>query len=584
MKDPLQMTRTPFEVLNVEPGASKAEIRKALVEVLASGRISANEAKRAFDALCRPLEQAKRMVLQYPAKGLERLIPNPMRDSNILSPARRADTAHAWQRHLCKTFPDMQTTHCLAVLWYWWSIYEEQRIKALVEVAPPSYIIAKDTFTKYDLIRTVRMAEGVTCDPTDYRNCPHNDCPWLGDCQSSAPTLEEMWQRVIGYWGTLAAAPQFWSGWPGLSDAEAIELRRTSVNSLHQELVALSQYYSQLVEASKAAGTKDELSELPGVGPSGAEDLRGAGVSSLSEVDRGGIRQLSDILRISLDKAQEILTHARGIILSGSSLPRRYRALDLILTTEIETAEAMAKVGMRAGHGSVCCGVLMLHYLGLFDTVRAKVCDTLQLHPNNKGLQKLCDALSQHFSVAVLIANDKPAEAIQTIEQLPAYQSNCPEVLLLKVQALDLLAEQQKSLGHIEDALVSWADVLKYACSTDVKQKTQDKIVSLCKSYTADAIRKVELDRAISVIEMAQQIVEHRDLELSLGELLYQRAKKNYQCLQEGSDGLRRVILQPDLPDLREILTDLKQAMKLGISSAKNDVIFLEQLIKDLEL
>jgi len=584
MKDPLQTIPTPFEVLNVEPDASKAEIKMALIETLAARRVPAHEAKKAFDSLSHPLEQAKRLILQFPAEGLGRLIPNPMRDRNVLSPARRADTAEAWQRQLSRTFPDIETIHCLAVLWYWWTLYEEHRIKALAEAALASCTVAEGTFTKHDLIRAACAADGVTCDPTDYRNCVRKDCPWLEDCRSSAPGPEEMWHRVIAYCGALAAAPEFWSGWPGVSESEANELRERFVNSLHLELVALSRYYSRLIKACKGAEVKDELAELPGVGPGGAEDLRRAGVCSLGEVVRGGIRQLSGILNVSMERAQEILARARRTMLNGSALPGRYLALNLMLATEMETAAAMAKVGMRTMHGNIHCGVLMLHNLGLMDTVRAKVRHMLQLNPNNKGLQRLCDALSRHFSIAVLVANDKPAEALLAIEHLPVNHDHCPEVLQLKVQALDLLAEQQESLGHVEDALVSWADVLKYAGSKDLEQRTRDKIVSLCKSYTAEALRSADLDRAISVIKMAENIMKHGDLQLALGELLYQRAIRTFSGLREGRDGLRRVILQPDLPYLREIMGDLRQAVQLGISSAKNEAIFLEKLIRELEL
>lgn len=584
MKDPLQMTQTPFEVLNVKPNASVTEKRKALIEAIATGHVSANKAKRAFDELHRPLEQAKRLILQYPLDGLRRVIPNPMRDSSILSPARRAYTAEMWQQYLCDEFPDIQTIHCLAVLWYWWSLYEEHRMKTLVTAAPVYDIIKKDNFTKQDLIRTIRAAEGVECDPTNYSNCTHHNCPWLEDCRSSAPPLEEMWHKLIGYWSALAAAQEFWNKWPGVSDTEAGELRNTFINSLHQELVALSQYYGHIIKTGRNKGVKNELAELPGVGSSGAEALLSAGISSLSEVAWGGIRKLSDILNISLEKAQEILTYARGTILSSSSLSRRYRLLDLMLATEIETAEAMAKVGMRTNHGTVRCGVLMLHSLGLIEIVQAQVRNTLERYPNNKGLQKLCNALSQHFSITVLIANDKAAEALQIIEHLPANQSCSADVSQLKVQALDLLAEQQESLGHIEDAIISWATVLKYTGDTDVRQRTENKIITLCRSYTATAMHKAEFDRAVSVIEMALQIVGHRDLKLALGELLYQRAKNKYQCLQEGKNGLRRIILQPDIPDLRKILTDLRQAEELGVYSARKEADFVKKLIEQLEL
>ncbi|OHB67580.1 MAG: hypothetical protein A2Y77_10020 [Planctomycetes bacterium RBG_13_62_9] len=582
MKDPLQTEQTPFETLGVEPGASRTEVQKALVDILATESLPANEAKKAFDALSHPLEQAKRLMLQYPAQGLQELTPNPMRDTSVLSPGRRAETAAAWQRQLSRTFPDLRATHCLGVLWYWWTLHEEMRVRDLIEAGDAIQVTAEGAFTKRGLLQAACRAAGIACSASGNRDCTRTECPWIEDCRSSAPPLEEMWRRVIACWSTLAAASEFWRGWPGLAESYADRLRERFLNSLHQELMRLGQYYSRLGEARKDAA-RDKLAELAEVGRSGAETLRKAGIGSLSELVRGGVRPLSELLGIGREKAHAILTDARRAMLNESSLSAQYRTLDLMLTTEMETAVAMAGVGMRTAQGAIRCGTLMLQDLGLLDAVQAKVRDTLKANPTNKGLRRLDNALSRHFSVTVLIHNDRPAEALQVIEQLPAEKSRCPEVLRLKVQALDGLARQRHSLGQMEDALFHWAEALRCADDRDVTQSLRDDIVSCCKSYAATAMRRGEWDRGVSLMEMAMGLVEHKDLQLLLGEFLYRHAIRVFQGLQEGRDGLRRVILQPDLPILRKILAELNRAAQLGVGSATKDAKMVEELISTLD-
>jgi len=582
MKDPLQTVSTPFEVLGAEPDASTAEIRKAFMHTLAARRVPANTVKMAFDALSRPLERARRRILQFPPEILQRLIPNPMKDRSVLSPSRRAETAAAWERHLKKTFPDLQTTHCLAVLWYWWTLYEEQRIQALIEAGGNTGALAEGGLFKPDLLRRARKAEGVICDPLRNQHCEHKECPRSEDCHSSAPPIEKMWHKLIGYWGTLAAAREFWNGWEGVSESDAGKLTNEFVNSLHNEFLASSRYYSRLLQPGNEAGAEDELTKLPDVGAHEAAALRSAGLSSLGTVVRGGMRRLADVLGISLDKAREILVSARTALSSNSALSGQYRALPLVFATEMETAEAMAKVGVGTRQGAVRCGAVMLHNLGLLDTVRSKVRDAMQISPENQGLQRLYNALSRHFSVSVLIANERPEEALQTIERLPAEDRNCEEVLQMKSHAFDLLARQQVGMGQIEDALASWTEALTCNCDVDARKKIRAKIVSTCKSR-ASVMQDLDLARAISLLELGLQLVEHQDLHLAMGELLNQRAIRMFRSLQEGSNGLRRVILQQDLPVLRNILADLKRAVEIGIASAGKHAKVVQELIDDLD-
>ena len=249
MKDPLQTTPTPYEVLGVGLNAEKAEINRAYMLALRN-RVPTNKAKAAYDALLQPNKRAIANLLQYDPQVLSRLNPCALDAESILLPHDRAATADAWERQLKAAFPDPQVTHTLAVFWYWWTLHEEQRIAALLEAGGNSPLVFSGN-VKHALLRRTSLAARSDCQPGRNGSCRHTDCPWGDDCRSPAPPLDTMWRRVIGYWGTLAATADFWSGFHGVPGADGAEVRKQFLAELRNTVLDLSQRYAIALPAAQ---------------------------------------------------------------------------------------------------------------------------------------------------------------------------------------------------------------------------------------------------------------------------------------------------------------------------------------------
>jgi hypothetical protein len=93
----------------------------------------------------------------------------------------------------------------------------------------------------------------------------------------------------------------------------------------------------------------------------------------------------------------------------------RYSKLTLDLTSELKTAREIARVGIRTNRGEICCGRLMLEQVGLLAGVRNSVAESLRKKPTSTNLLRLRDVLSSYSSIAILIDNNRPDEALDTI-------------------------------------------------------------------------------------------------------------------------------------------------------------------------
>lgn len=80
----------------------------------------------------------------------------------------------------------------------------------MLGAAQDSQLSVRGGLSKRELIRQLRSTEGVECNPNEPSICRQaDDCRWREDCFSHAPPLEELWKKVIGYWGMLAAQEDF---------------------------------------------------------------------------------------------------------------------------------------------------------------------------------------------------------------------------------------------------------------------------------------------------------------------------------------------------------------------------------------
>jgi tetratricopeptide (TPR) repeat protein len=189
MKDPLQSEQTPYEVLELERGASDADIDQAFKQGLVK-RGNVQKLMAARNALQRPAERVLLDLFQYDPQVASRLNPNPLADRSVLELAGRQETAAAWEKQLEADFPDLGIVHSLGVLWYWWVLHLEGQ-------------------------------------------------PGFG----GTPSLEEGWLRVIAYWAMLVGTEQFWSAQGAAGEELASSVRAQVLERLRNNLSDLGQRY-----------------------------------------------------------------------------------------------------------------------------------------------------------------------------------------------------------------------------------------------------------------------------------------------------------------------------------------------------
>ncbi len=185
LRDPLQAEPSPYETLGVAIDATDREILAAFGEAIKDGKNTHRE-MRAKRVLQDPVERALVDAFEYRPADLMGLVPSPLEDPSALEPAHRAATARAWEEQLARRFPDLAIAHSLAVLWHWWTEHDASEAE-----------------------------DGASAD---------------------GPSVPEMWERSIAYWGMLVNAEAFWQA-PCRGDQEvARRARQRLVEGLRNRL------------------------------------------------------------------------------------------------------------------------------------------------------------------------------------------------------------------------------------------------------------------------------------------------------------------------------------------------------------
>lgn len=124
MKDPLQRSPTPYEILQIGEEAGLAEINRAFKKMMLAG--VTDEMKEARQTLCEPEDRAFLNVFLYSDAYLDQLKPAVKNDPAALV-YRRANTLEAWSNMQERLFPHAPSMHSVAVLSYWWALDNEER-------------------------------------------------------------------------------------------------------------------------------------------------------------------------------------------------------------------------------------------------------------------------------------------------------------------------------------------------------------------------------------------------------------------------------------------------------------------------
>ena len=163
VRDPLQTEQTPYDVLGILMDATNSEVDQAV----AKGLVKRPKDAKKFTEARRILvsDRPRRALIDlfyYSGAALNTIAPNAVNDHVVLEPNARVATAEAWAQILQNKFPNLDAAHCLAVLHYWWALWQE-----------------------------------VGC----------------GGCTRADSTrpLIEVWEKAIACWSMIVASDQFWN-------------------------------------------------------------------------------------------------------------------------------------------------------------------------------------------------------------------------------------------------------------------------------------------------------------------------------------------------------------------------------------
>lgn len=241
MKDPLNTEQTAYEILGLQPGATEDEIHAAFKNGVTQ-RKNVQKLTSARNLLKRPDERALLDLFYYDPVALKKLDPNPIMDPSVLDPANRLQTVGCWETQLRDSFPDLGMVHSLAVFWYWWAIYEEERLSEMLK-STGSVTEWKDFSSKHEALRAIQQSKNVACDPAAGESCKIVECTWRNDCLPRTPAAEEMWHRVIATWGMLMSNLRQWDRVKAVSGLSGNDLKDSIEKKIRNNLFSCTERY-----------------------------------------------------------------------------------------------------------------------------------------------------------------------------------------------------------------------------------------------------------------------------------------------------------------------------------------------------
>lgn len=266
MKDPLDQTAAPYEVLGLREDATADDVEAAFRGAPRKGA-DVPRLTRAWQALKNPAERAFLDLLRYDDGALAAHAPSPLEDPGLLRPPRRGATAAAWEAHLRENFPDDQMAHSLAVLWYWWAVAESDRGRN----GHPAGVEA--------------MIWDSSAAPDD------------------APDACTLWERAAAYWAMLIAHPGFWEGRPRVDSDLAGRLAERVEHTISQRL-------DDIATVLQKSGATDEAQRYRTLELAFASEVRTARFLAARGFSAGGVPVAAGPLLLARLGLRERVTRA----------------------------------------------------------------------------------------------------------------------------------------------------------------------------------------------------------------------------------------------------------------------------------
>ncbi len=253
------------------------------------------------------------------------------------------------------------------------------------------------------------------------------------------------------------------------------------------------------------------------------------------------------------------------------ALAGRYDDLSVALEIELRAAQALRRSGIKLAERLVGCGPIMLNLCGLSQRIGDAIAALpAEARSQEADLRFLRSALSPQASVEALLAENKPGQALTTIEGLPAAERVAPEVGRLRLRAFVMLGCDAAERGDVTEALDRWSEALEEvrARKLEVPEDLPEMIATAVRAR-AVRLRERRPDAAISVLDRALRLTENRDLQLMLADLLTQRGAQKFNQGRKAAESGESAGAGASM---RSGLNDLERADGLGLASASTQL------------
>jgi tetratricopeptide (TPR) repeat protein len=568
MKDPLQIAlkareKDPYEILEVSEIATIEEINRAFKNCVGSGR-NVRDATWARNILINPTDRAFYDLFRYNEDFVKNLRPILKDNESLLKERKRF--AEGWSKIQKKLFPDIFSTHSLAVLWYWWTLYREEELWSSInrepfnkmQVSPFSESSEEPfQFKKFgQILAEVYSIDELAC-TIDRLKRENPGCveshlregdiqEWLANVLGEAELafildkiydpdaaynkimayiLKKFWEKTISNWVFLINSEDFLKRWI----EQKSRIYNISSNSIEGIQQRLKDHF-----ISKFHNFRERYQNIG---------------DSLSAQR---YKEYDDLFSIEMRVAQ------------------------LMVEEEIRVSKKETRVPKNGNSIVISCGPIMLKQIEMLTEVQAQVEKALNTYPESKNLKELLELISPYSSLITLLKNGRFDEVIQTIKKLPKSEQKKKEILKILARAYLEKGKQHFNSKQYEEAFECWKEALK---TKEIQQEIKQEIVSYCKKEISS--QRSDLDLAIKLLKEAINLTQDEELKLILAEMLnikgVELINKALERIKPGKGATPEIIKQ-----LEEGISYLNEAVKLGSVKASENLkkaeIILEQV------
>jgi hypothetical protein len=520
IKDPLQIEPSPYEILNIDPSADAARVKKAMGMAIMAKKFKPNQVQAANLILINPQKRGLLDLLMYPVEKVHAVTGSGTSKNLPLELNVREGTAQAWQQQLQEKFPNNVLLHALSVLWYWWANYESARHLAIIhrldqKGVNTSRITRKDTLLG-------KIAEAEKCGHSTNSRCPNASCEWYQDCIHNGPGLQEIWEKAIAFNTLMTTMPRIWN-----------------------ELYTLDQNLSEAVADDHRAQLEAELSNLR---------------KSLANTSASALESQLDQLMVDFDTERRTASLMKGV--------RYYRDKETSYNVGCGRLLMRELNQLKVARGSIDSAVKQ-------NKGSASFLDTC------RELQRL---LSPFANIAGQIARKRWESALGLIDGLDSTEKGSVEVQHMRTEALIGMGFQELSLTHDNEAIKHWREAKKITGNADLWNEAEVEIEKQVLTRVAKLEQVGKKDDALDLLTQTYEIgIEGPEIKARLASLSYSEAIKIINKVLKGLEDTKAPPSTTDIKNLKKGLALLEKAADMGHPNAAGEAAKVRQIIDQLE-